>query len=188
LELPADPSKGDPQQFDYDTISDVILHIRYTAREGGALLRNGAVANLRTCMDEAEAAGSVRLFSIRHEFPAEWAKFKSVRLEGEIEVARLTLNLRIEHYPFWSQGRLGAVKQVELFAKTPESVDIFELVDEAGQPDPTGIHDTLDGELGDLRVGKLTIVPAAPIGEYTLYLDNNSMEELWLVVTWGKAV
>ena len=47
LELPANPSKGDPRQFDYDTISDVILHIRYTAREGGGLLRNGAVDNLK---------------------------------------------------------------------------------------------------------------------------------------------
>ncbi len=46
LELPADPSKGDPAQFDYNTISDVILHIRYTAREGGALLRRAICAVL----------------------------------------------------------------------------------------------------------------------------------------------
>ena len=71
LQLPANPSKGEPCQFDYDTISDVILHIRYTAREGGGLLHDGAVANLKTRIDEAQAAGSVRLFSIRHEFPTE---------------------------------------------------------------------------------------------------------------------
>ena len=34
LELPADF-----RQFDYNTISDVILHIRYTARQGGSQLR-----------------------------------------------------------------------------------------------------------------------------------------------------
>src|SRR5439155_6781395 len=43
LELPANPSNNEPRQFDYDTISDVILHIRYTAREGGGLLRKGAM-------------------------------------------------------------------------------------------------------------------------------------------------
>src|SRR3989442_233642 len=43
LQLPADPSKNDPRQFDYDTISDVILHIRYTSRGGGGLLSNGAI-------------------------------------------------------------------------------------------------------------------------------------------------
>src|SRR5262249_8071213 len=48
LELPANPSKNEPRQFDYETISDVILHLRYTAREGGGLLRNGAIANLAT--------------------------------------------------------------------------------------------------------------------------------------------
>ncbi|HEY5813978.1 MAG TPA: hypothetical protein VIT23_15155, partial [Terrimicrobiaceae bacterium] len=77
LELPANPSKDDPMQFDYDTISDVILHIRYTAREGGALLRRGAIENLKTALETAQAAGSVRLFSLRHEFPTEWAKFRS---------------------------------------------------------------------------------------------------------------
>ena len=37
LQLPGDPSKSEPVQFDYNTITDVILHLRYTAREGGGL-------------------------------------------------------------------------------------------------------------------------------------------------------
>src|SRR5581483_6343918 len=37
LDLPSDV-----RQFDYDTMTDVILHLRYTARDGGALLRDGA--------------------------------------------------------------------------------------------------------------------------------------------------
>ena len=35
------------RQFDYETISDVILHLRYTAREGGELLREQATATLQ---------------------------------------------------------------------------------------------------------------------------------------------
>ena len=43
LELPSEI-----RQFDYDTISDVILHVRYTAREGGAgLKRIGGIACAR---------------------------------------------------------------------------------------------------------------------------------------------
>ena len=45
------PSTDDPRQFDYETISDVILRIRYTAREGGGLLRKGAVKNLNEAVD-----------------------------------------------------------------------------------------------------------------------------------------
>jgi hypothetical protein len=33
-------------QFDFDTISDVVLHIQYTARDSGAILRKAAVAHL----------------------------------------------------------------------------------------------------------------------------------------------
>lgn len=46
LVLPAS-SSTDGGQFDYGTISDVILHLRYTAREGGTLLRDAAVSNLK---------------------------------------------------------------------------------------------------------------------------------------------
>src|ERR1700740_295593 len=38
----------------------------------------------------------VRLFSVRHEFPNEWAKFKSGK---DLEIA-----LKPEHYPFWTRG------------------------------------------------------------------------------------
>lgn len=185
LELPANPSKGDPRQFDYDTIADVIIHFRYTAREGGDLLRNSAVANLKTRIEEAQAAGSVRLFSMRHEFPTEWAKFKSVKIKGATKTAELTLKLQEKHYPFWSKGRLEAVKRVDLFAKISKDVKITQP-----QPDGTDKEDTLvkDPAYGNLlRVGKLTNIPLpAPTGKFTLYLDDNSMEDLWLALAWGK--
>src|SRR5262249_38841579 len=87
LELPADPSKHDPRTFHYDPIADVHIPRRNTAREGGGLLRNGAVANLKARIEAAQAAGSVRLFSVRHEFPTEWAKFKGIKIEGNTETA-----------------------------------------------------------------------------------------------------
>jgi Tc toxin complex TcA C-terminal TcB-binding domain len=184
FELPANPSKNDPRQFDYDTIADVIIHLRYTAREGGGLLRNGAVVNLKTRIEEAQASGSVRLFSVRHEFPTEWAKFKSVKIEDATKVAELTLNLREEHYPFWSRGRLEAVKRADFFAKTAKT-----SVEVADKADGTGNKDTLvkDASMGDLRMGKLTNISLpAPTGKFTLYFNDNSMEELWLALAWGK--
>jgi hypothetical protein len=183
LELPANPSKNDPQQFDYETISDVILHVRYTAREGGELLRGEAVKNLNAAIEAAQASGSMRLFSLRHEFPIEWAKFKRVKIEGETKTAELTLNLRDEHYPFWSKGRLKELKRVDLFARTDENSVVI-----ADKTDGTGIKATLgkDASMGNLCSGKLTDPLPAPIGEFTLYFINNSMEDLWMALTWGK--
>lgn len=62
---------GDPRPFDYDTISDVVLTIQYTARAGGS------VAQARTNANNWLKANSVRVFSMMHEFPSEWAAFKS---------------------------------------------------------------------------------------------------------------
>jgi hypothetical protein len=173
------------RQFDYSTISDAILHVKYTAREDAGVFKNGAVAHLRDYFSQDGATHSLRMFNLRHEFPTEWARFKSVQIEHG-GLAELTLNLREEHYPFWSRGRLDTVRRVDLFAKPTQDTSVVI----SDQPDGTRNEDELvrDISFGDLMRGNLTNIPLpAPIGEFTQYLDDNSMEELWLAVTWGKA-
>jgi hypothetical protein len=182
LELP-----GDPRQFDYDTISDVILHVRYTAREGGGLLRKGAVDNLNTLIEEAQAAGSVRLFSIRHDFPSEWARFQGQK-PGPNQRFELALNLRAEHYPFWSQERWKSVKRVDILVRSKKtSLDIFDKVD---QNDATVKKDSLTKDLtfGNLLKGRLTNIalPANPVGEFKLFFEDNRIEDLWIAITWSN--
>jgi len=186
LELPADV-----RQFDYDTISDVILHLRYTAREGGGLLRNAAIANLKTRIEEAQAGGSVRLFSVRHEFPTEWAKFKKIKIEGDIRTAELSLNLREEHFPFWSKGRLKAVTRVDLYAHDSKEVSIAENADGTGERTKL----TKDNSFGGLWTGQLKKLPevvqdptaGVTFKTFKLFFNNNdSLDDLWLVLTWGK--
>lgn len=191
LELPANPSSNDPCQFDYDTISDVILHLRYTAREGGGLLRNGAAANLKTRIKEAQSAGSIRLFSARHEFPSEWAKFKSAKIEGDVKTAALTLNLREQHFPFWSKGRLKAVTRADLYAKDSKGeLKIAETADGTGE----GTKGPLakDSSLGGLWSGQLKNLPEVIQGPELaitfklFFTKKESLEDLWLVLTWGQ--
>lgn len=186
IELPADPSKGEPAQFDYNTISDVILHIRYTAREGGALLRNAAMAQIKQLIEEGKAAGSARLFSVRHEFPGEWHRFKTqTPLPGQRR--ELALTLKPEHYPFWAQGRLNSVSRIDLLArseKEPAPASI-EVADGAGD---AASKDTLakDTALGNLLVGRLTNIPLPdkPTGDLRLYFDSADLSDLWLAVQW----
>jgi Tc toxin complex TcA C-terminal TcB-binding domain len=184
LQLPADPSKGEPCQFDYDTISDVIIHVRYTAREAGGSLRSGAIDNLQTQIGAAQTNGSVRLFSIRHEFPTEWVKFKSNTITNPVTTAELSLNLRAEHYPFWSQNNLTAVKRIDCLAQSTKDVEVASNA--AGTENKTAL--AKDASLGNLRTAKLpdAILPS-PIGPFILHFSDNSMEDLWLAVSWGKA-
>lgn len=197
LQLPANPTKGELRQFDYDTIADVILQIRYTAREGGELLRQGALEGLKETFNTAQGIGSVRLFSLRHEFPGEWAKFQSQNPPAN-QLFELKLNLRPEHYPFWSNGRLNSVKRVDILAvstatEIPGRMDIFQTA----RPDDTKKGTLVkDATLGNLLVGSLTNLnlkqpngafAEKPTGELSLFFDNKALHELWVAVTWSGA-
>ena len=192
LDLPSDV-----RQFDFDTIADVILHVRYTAREGGDLLKSDAVKNLQTLINSAQTVGSVRLFSVRHEFPTEWARFRNVTIDGTTPTAGLTLTLLPQHYPFWAQDIVGSkpVKSVELFVEmlptdTTTTVNLYDTADKT-----SGHNDTLNQNpsLGNLLSGNLVnIALPAAITDAThpplaLSFDDNSMKDLWLAITWSKA-
>jgi hypothetical protein len=201
LELPANPGKGEPQQFDYNTISDVILHVRYTARQGGALLRKGALDAIRDLTDLAQSSTSVRLFSVRQEFPDEWARFQSSTPAANQRYG-LTLRLTEAHYPFWSRGRLASVARVDVLARSsrdviPGSIDVFEKwekTDSNGAP-VTSRKDTLVKEptMGNLLVGRFTddqnglVPPAKPVSEIKLFFEDRMVSDVWLAITWSSA-
>jgi hypothetical protein len=187
---------ADVRQFDFDTISDVILHLRYTAREGGQQLKAASTKNLQNLINKAQTVGSVRLFSVRHEFPSEWARFRSVDFSAGALTAGMTLTLLPEHYPFWSQGIVGTapVKAMELFAEllppdTSASVNLYRAADKSG---PKADSITKNPSLGGILVGALSKPLPAAISDAThpplaLYFDNNNMQDVWVAITWGKA-
>lgn len=183
------------RQFDFDTITDVVMHVRYTAREGGNALKAAATQNLQNLINKAQTVGSVCLFSVRHDFPTQWAKFQSTTIGGTTPTAELSLTLVPELYPFWAQGIAGSspVKAVEFFAEMAPT-DKTTTVTLYTKADKTGSSDSMARNplLGNLLSGSLSKIglPAAVTDTthpaLTLYFDNNSMEDLWLALTWGK--
>lgn len=172
-------------QFNYDTITDVIIHMRYTAREGGELLRAAAMKNLKAQIDSSEAAGTVRLFSVRQEFPNEWEKFKSVKLGTNAPFAGLTLPLKEEHYPFWSKGSVAAIKQVNVYARSAKNN--ITMRPSAADNTKEDALTNADKSFGNLVSGKLSKIPLpAPVGNFTLFFNDNTMSDLWITASWGK--
>jgi hypothetical protein len=186
---------SDIRQFDFTTITDAVLHVRYTAREGGEILKAAAVANLESLIQKGQTVGSIRLFSVRHDFPSQWAKFRSVTIGATTLTAELQLALVTELYPFWAQGIVGTnpVRAVEFFAQM-DPANSATTVNINEKPDLSGKADTLvpDPLLNNLFTGTLTNIgrPAAITDAthppLTLYFDNNTMDDLWFAITWGK--
>jgi hypothetical protein len=89
--------------FDYSTVSDVILHLKHTARYGGDGLRDDAATSLQTRINSMlvslKDTGLTRLFSARHEFPTEWYAFLNGP-SGADQV--LTLNLTRDRFPYFA--------------------------------------------------------------------------------------
>jgi hypothetical protein len=109
LQLPANPAEGEPCQFDYSTISDVILHLRYTAREGGELLRSAALGRIQEIISDENASGLARLFSLKHDFQTEWHKFLN-STTGE----NFTATIKKSYFPFFVQGQDISFRKIEL--------------------------------------------------------------------------
>ncbi|WP_052423584.1 hypothetical protein [Nonomuraea candida] len=99
--------------FDYSSISDAVLHISYTARPG---VRSDAVAkDLRERFAAAAGQTLARSFSLRHDFPTDWAAFLA---GGD------GLRLRVEKswFPYFSQSATIDVKAVELYGISGETL------------------------------------------------------------------
>ena len=187
IELPADPSRGDPQQFDYASISDAVLHIRYTARDGGQALRDGALAALNDAIDSAAGVGSVRLFSLRLDFPMEWERLQTDPPTGQRR--EIALELLPEHYPFWARGRLTSIQRATVIAGASDGVaPAFAVADKAGLTDAAAKRDALapSGRFPGLAAGDLVnVARPGPTGKLRLYLEGPRPADLWLALTWS---
>ena len=108
---------------------------------------------------------------------------------GQPATAPLTLTLREEHYPYWASLTTGReLRSVELFASAgPGDVTVYD----ASADDPPGTrHQTVlrtDLSVRDLRSGMLAAPLPPAIGELTLYIDDPSLTDLWIVLIWGTA-
>jgi hypothetical protein len=91
LELP-----GDIPQFDVETVSDVVLHLRYTAREAGNL-RADAVQFVHDNVLQAPDT-LVRLFSLNHDFSDAWRPFVTAPDDAH---RAMTLNVTTDYFPYW---------------------------------------------------------------------------------------
>lgn len=110
LELPSEV-----RQFDYTTISDVIIHVKYTAREGGSGLKNLANDSLKDRLalirQQLSQTGLHIAINLKHDLSNEWHLLKNNgTVDLKIDKSRLpylanTLDASIEHVMFIAKAK-----------------------------------------------------------------------------------
>jgi peptidoglycan hydrolase-like protein with peptidoglycan-binding domain len=103
----------DCNRFDLETISDIVLHVRYTARDGGQLLAQKAKEHWKKVVADAESAPLSRLFSLRHEFPTEWHRLRTAAEVNGDHVR--TIALTRDRFPALFGRRDLHVGRIDLF-------------------------------------------------------------------------
>ena len=191
LEIPRETSA-----FDLDTITDIVLRLNYTAREGGADLRSHALAaaTLPAMPAPAPLAPSsgaaaptrpnqdqlLRLFSLRHEFPTEWHRF----IQAADTTRTLTLGLTRERFPYPYRGKalkttsfdvILLLKPGVVYPGTGTSPTTGSPVLVSLAPVPAGSTSAPAVPLNpDVRFGQ------APFGQVTLDARGTQLDRTWV--------
>jgi hypothetical protein len=182
IELPKATNRFDPA-----TISDVVIHLRYTARDGGSALREhaweatfgtGAPANLPTPQGQPLAAPRklMRLFSARHDFADAWHRFLHPAEAQQSPV--LDLDLSRDRFPYYPPELNVVLKAVTcVFVTDPAAsaegmVAKLNFVLAGGGPSieatPTNAAFTADPDLASLAACEYTSADGGRLGLWQL--------------------
>ncbi|PGE39774.1 hypothetical protein COM60_08350 [Bacillus toyonensis] len=111
------------KQFDYHSISDVIIHLRYTACEGGEKLKSDATKTvskwLQSIGQELNEISLQAALNMKHDQPNEWHLLKkNGKVELKIDKSRL---------PYMAQAFEVEIENVMFLAKATDDPESFSV-------------------------------------------------------------
>jgi hypothetical protein len=188
--------------IDLSTISDVILHMDYTAREGGDLLRSKAVEEFNKKMNDLALAesrrGLFRMFDLKREYPDKWYRF--LHPANPADDQSILLDDLTQRLPYFT-GAFPTKKatKIEVVAQMKDGADYKVLLSPLGNapadllalaPDPTyeGLHRAfkdLTGSEINFGAWMLKIQPSGAADFKSLSAD--AIEELFLILNYTIA-
>ncbi len=103
------------RQFDFSTISDAIIHVRYTAREAGGLLKDHAITNLKEYFEQDDKSPSMKIIDLKRDFSSNWHKF--LHPNDDIEENIMEIPIKPELFPYKDKEHTLKVNSISLIAK-----------------------------------------------------------------------
>jgi hypothetical protein len=169
LELPTEV-----RQFDYNTISDIIVHMKYTAREGGSVLKTTANLVLKDQLEKIkqglEQTGLHIAINMKHDLPNEWLLFKK---NGTIDLTLDKSRLPYMVHPF-DTAEIESVMFVAQIKTNPATftLNVDSIATDLARVDELKLCKGINSEI-DLDTPFTLSVSSA---------DNLKLEELMMVV------
>ncbi len=190
LELPKQNN-----DFDLDTLSDVILHLNFMAREGGDNLRAAADHVAQRTLP----GGGLQYLDIKRELPNEWHRF--IAGLNTSDRAELNIQLTRKMFPYLFGNKKLFIQKLAIFIEAPGAMPsahrIVELwVDKEGKPirdesrrcDVYSIHCVATDKLPGLFHGVLPIelgpIPEGgklDLGAFKFGADVEEVSELLII-------
>jgi len=140
----------DCNAFDFDTLSDIVLRVSYTARDGGKPLAEAARDSLRKRWAQAPGEGGEgvtpttplrRLFRVRYEFGDAWTAFRNGLATGK---ASLALTIDQERFPYVFRGKKIAIVELRAFLQVTERAALPGTIELDVSPPLDGVPSTLN--------------------------------------------
>lgn len=175
--------------FDYQTITDVVFHMRYMAKDGGATMAATAKTALDNALNQVNTTTPpVVLLSLKQAFPTAWHRF----IHGT-NAGQLNMDLLSKHYPYFSSlfgsrtiedAEVGVLLAgpINTTIQLPIEVNVDSNTISTGQS--VTIDPSLNNRYGILDLGVGTPLPA--LSSWTLDLSTvpnlSTIEDVFLVL------
>jgi hypothetical protein len=165
--------------FDWASIADVILQLRYTARNGGSGLKSAAEGQVIGLLNAVQtaiqgSAGMLRCVDLRHEQPDAWSRLQSA--------GSATFAVTTDMLPYFATRQGPTISDAWMVVKVKNNPAQF--VFNLGGPARTANRDQLVTGCCSLKLpAPLEIVIDTPFTMASVNAAN--IEEAWLLVRYA---
>ncbi|MDJ0713811.1 MAG: neuraminidase-like domain-containing protein [Prochloraceae cyanobacterium] len=169
------------RQFDYDTITDVVLQMRYTAVEGGDKLKKPAsdsvLEYIKSVEELSRQEGLFAAFDLKHEFASEW--YKAMNPPKGATERVLTLNNLSDRLPIFTKGRDKKIQATDIYLVTPLALTASKLRLKHKTREET-FNDTKIGSMKSFVIKEIDL----PINDWEISIQDvkTEIDKLWLLV------
>lgn len=189
--------------FDYASIADVVLMLKYTSCDGGTTLRKAATDSVidwvSTVEDKSKDVGLLTLWDIRAEFAAEWAKLSGPPSNSSSpDVRTLVLRQLFSRLPSFVAGRdptkvlvtdVSLVTNLPIAQASSITVDFKYLAGTDGENSP---FDSGPIKIGKLQMFRITDAADQHFGNWALNVGMDGVtldggSRMWMIVRYRLA-